>query len=116
MTFFPALPVRKRIAKSSESFKFSTPFAMSFSLGLSDFGKSFIFINLFCDYLTVFLFATNPDVILASVNPDFLALAVGELFVGIPKNLISAMSAFVVSLFFGFVGDFLWHIFLPFTV
>jgi len=68
-------------------------------------------INLFCDHLTVSLVATDPDVILATINPDFLTLAVGKFFVGIPKNLISAMSAFVVSLFFGFDGDFLWHIF-----
>jgi len=67
------------------------------------------FIHLFCDHLTVFLFATNPDVILATINPDFFALTVSEFFMGIPKNLISAMSAFVVGLFFDFVGDFLWH-------
>ena len=70
------------------------------------------FINLFVNHLIVSLIATNPDVILATINPDFLALTVGKLFMGIPKNLISAMSAFVVSLFFGFGGDFLWHKFI----
>src|SRR3990167_3487619 len=69
-------------------------------------------INLFVNHLIVSLVTANPDIILATINPDFLALAVGELFVGIPKNLISAMSAFVVGLFFGFVGDFLWHKFI----
>jgi len=68
-----------------------------------------IAINLFFDHLTVFLIATNPDVILATINPDFLTLAVGEFFMGIPKNLISAMSAFVVSFLFCCCGDFLWH-------
>jgi len=71
------------------------------------------------NHLTVFLFATNPNIILATINPDFLTFAVGELFMGIPKNLISTMSAFVVSLSFGFVGDFLCHKFywwLPFPV
>src|SRR3989344_944275 len=43
-TFTPSLPVRKRIAKSSESESRSGPYFSSFSLGLSTFGKSFIFI------------------------------------------------------------------------
>jgi hypothetical protein len=111
-TFMPLLPVRKRIAKSSESESRSGPYFSSFSRGLSTFGKSFIFINLFFDHLTVFLFATNPNIILATINPDFLTLAVGKFFVGIPKNLISAMSAFIVSFLFSFVGDFLWHKFI----
>jgi len=76
------------------------------------------------NHLIVSLFATDPDVIFASINPDFLALAMSELSMGIPKNLISAMSAFVVcphtknpfgvgvNLFFGFDGDFLWHKFI----
>ena len=61
------------------------------------------------NHLIVSLVATDPDVILATINPDLLALTISEFLMGIPKNLISAMSAFVVSLFFGFVGDFLWH-------
>ena len=69
-------------------------------------------INLFVNHLIVFLLATNTDIIFATINPDFLALAMSEPSTGIPKNLISAMSAFVVSLFFGFVGDFLWHKYL----
>ncbi|HAH04002.1 TPA: hypothetical protein DCL28_00385 [Candidatus Komeilibacteria bacterium] len=64
-------------------------------------------INLFVNHPIVSLVATDPDIILASINPDFLAFTVSEFFMGIPKNLISAMNAFVVSLFFGFVGDFL---------
>ena len=66
-------------------------------------------INLFVNHPIVSLVATEPDIILASINPDFLTFAVGEFFMGIPKNLISAMSAFVASIFFGVVGDFLWH-------
>ena len=60
------------------------------------------------DHLTVFLITADPDVILATINPDFLALTVGELFMSIPKNLISAMSTFVVGSAVIF-GDFLWH-------
>jgi hypothetical protein len=65
------------------------------------------------DHFIVFLVTANPDIILATINPDFLALTVREFFMGIPKNLISTMSAFVVSIFFGVVGDFLWHKFTP---
>ena len=65
------------------------------------------FINLLVNHLIVSLVASDSDVILATINPDFLTLAVGEFFMGIPKNLISAMSAFVVSFFSGFVDDFL---------
>ena len=61
------------------------------------------------NHLIVSLVATNPNIILATINPDFLAFAVSKFFMSIPKNLISAMSAFVVSLFSGFDGDFLWH-------
>ena len=109
MTFFPVVPIRKRIAKSSESFKFSAPFAMSLSRGLSDFGKSFIFMNLFVNHLIVALITANPDVILTAINIDRFAFALNQLFVGIPKDLISAMSAFVVGFVVIFVGDFLWH-------
>ncbi len=63
------------------------------------------------NHLIVSLVAANPDVILTTINPDFLAGTVSKFLVCIPKNLISAMSAFVVSLSFDFVGDFLWHIF-----
>ena len=70
------------------------------------------FINLLVNHLIVSLVASDSDVILATINPDFLTFAVGEFFMGIPKNLISAMSEFVVSLFFGFVGDFRFHIFI----
>ena len=46
-TLTPLLPVRKRIARSSESERRSGPYFSSFSLGLSTFGKSFIFIFIF---------------------------------------------------------------------
>ena len=45
------------------------------------------------------------------INRNFLALAMREILVGIPKNLISAMNAFVVGSVFSF-GDFLWHTFI----
>jgi len=49
----------------------------------------------------------TPNVIFAPVNINGFAFAFNKFFIGIPKNLITTMSAFVVSFFFGFVGDFL---------
>jgi hypothetical protein len=66
--------------------------------------------------IIVSLVPTNSDVVLATINPDFLAFAIRKFFVSIPKNLISAMNAFVVSFLFNVSGDFLWHKFyFPFA-
>ena len=61
------------------------------------------------DHFIVFLIATNPDIILATIDRNFPTFAVREIPVSIPKNLISAMSAFVVGSVVIFGGDFLWH-------
>ena len=64
------------------------------------------------DHLIVFFFATDTDIILTTIDRNFLAFAVCEIPVGIPKNLISAMSAFVVGSVVIFGCDFLWHMFI----
>ena len=64
-------------------------------------------ISLFVNHLIIVLIAANPDVILATINPDFLTFAIHEISIGIPKNLISALSAFVIKYVVIFVGDFL---------
>jgi hypothetical protein len=58
--------------------------------------------GLFFDHYIVALITTDPDVIFATINPDFIAFAVSELLVGIPKNLIFAMSTLVVNFLFSF--------------
>ena len=59
------------------------------------------------NYFIVFLCATNPDVILATIDRNFLAFAIHEISIGIPKDLISAMSTFVVRSVAIFCCDFL---------
>ena len=72
----------------------------------------FWLITSFPNGLIVTLVTADPDIILATIDRNFLAFAICEISIGIPKNLISAMSAFVVSFLFGFVGNFLFHKFI----
>ena len=46
---------------------------------------------------------------LAPVHAKSPAFAHNHFLMRVPVDFISAMSAFIISLFVGFIGDFLWH-------
>lgn len=63
--------------------------------------------SLFRNLLPIFLVADQADVIFTSADSERSALAGGVFLTGVPKDLIAALLAFVISVrvCFGGVGD-----------
>jgi len=65
--------------------------------------------HLFFDNFIILNTSADSYVVFASINIDRLAFARNEPFVRIPKDLIFAMSAFVVCFLLRFCGDLFYH-------